>query len=122
MDFEAAAKLSGAGFVVLKNGLAKMERALGQFMLDVHTTDHGYTEIAPPLLVRDEVMYGTAQLPKFAIDQFAAVRELTAQERYKLRDDVLNALLTPEERTFLDAPFTGDGDEITMTPDEVVVM
>src|SRR5215212_2117299 len=70
MDFETAAKLSGARFVVLKSGLARMERALGQFFVDVHTTEHGYTEIAPPLLVRDEVMYGTAQLPKFAEDQF----------------------------------------------------
>jgi seryl-tRNA synthetase len=72
MDFETAAKLSGARFVVLKKGLARLERALGQFMLDVHTTDHGYTEVAPPLLVRDDVMYGTAQLPKFFDDQFAA--------------------------------------------------
>jgi seryl-tRNA synthetase len=80
MDFEAAAKLSGARFVVLKNGLAKMERALGQFMLDVHTTDHGYTEIAPPLLVRDEIMFGTAQLPKFEEDQFQATRPLSEQE------------------------------------------
>src|ERR1700704_1237672 len=70
MDFETAAKLSGARFVVLKKGLARMERALGQFMLDLHTTEHGYTEGHPPLLVRDEVMYGTAQLPKFAEDQF----------------------------------------------------
>src|SRR5712675_1325360 len=70
MDFETAAKLSGARFVVLKKGLARLERALGQFMLDVHTTEHGYTEINPPLLVRDEVMFGTAQLPKFAEDQF----------------------------------------------------
>jgi seryl-tRNA synthetase len=70
MDFETAAKLSGARFVVLKRGLARLERALGQFMLDVHTTEHGYTEVAPPLLVRDEVMFGTAQLPKFADDQF----------------------------------------------------
>ncbi len=70
MDFEAAAKLSGARFVVLKKGLARLERALGQFMLDVHTTDHGYTEVAPPLLVRDEVMFGTAQMPKFEEDQF----------------------------------------------------
>ena len=74
MDFETAAKLSGARFVVLKSGLARMERALGQFMLDLHTTEHGYTEIAPPLLVRDEVMYGTAQLPKFEDDQFWADR------------------------------------------------
>ena len=70
MDFETAAKLSGARFVVLKKGLARLERALGQFMLDLHTTEHGYAEINPPLLVRDEVMYGTAQLPKFAEDQF----------------------------------------------------
>jgi seryl-tRNA synthetase len=70
MDFETAAKLSGARFVVLKGELARLERALGQFMLDVHTREHGYTEVAPPLLVRDEVMFGTAQLPKFADDQF----------------------------------------------------
>jgi seryl-tRNA synthetase len=71
MDFEAAAKLSGSRFVVLKKGLARLERALGQFMLDLHTGVHGYTEIAPPLMVRDEVMFGTAQLPKFVEDQFA---------------------------------------------------
>src|SRR5215471_453285 len=71
MDFETAAKLSGARFVVLKQGLARLERALGQFMLDVHTSEHGYTEVAPPLLVRDEAMFGTAQLPKFAEDQFS---------------------------------------------------
>src|SRR6195256_2106659 len=70
MDFETAAKLSGARFVVLKKGLARMERALGQFMLDVHTDEHGYTEVNPPLLVRDDVMFGTAQLPKFRDDQF----------------------------------------------------
>ena len=74
MDFETAAKLSGARFVVLKSGLARMERAIGQFMVDLHTTEHGYTEIAPPLLVRDEVMYGTAQLPKMEEDQFWAVK------------------------------------------------
>jgi seryl-tRNA synthetase len=70
MDFEAAAKLSGARFVVLKKGLARLERALGQFMLDVHTGEHGYTEINPPLLVHDDVMFGTAQLPKSAEDMF----------------------------------------------------
>ena len=72
MDFETAAKLSGARFVVLKGALAKLERALMQFMLDLHTTEHGYTEINPPVLVRDEAMFGTAQLPKFKEDQFAA--------------------------------------------------
>jgi seryl-tRNA synthetase len=70
MDFETAAKLSGARFVVLKKGLARLERAIGQFMLDLHTNEHGYTEVNPPLLVRDEVMFGTGQLPKFEEDQF----------------------------------------------------
>jgi seryl-tRNA synthetase len=71
MDFEAAAKLSGARFVVLKKGLARLERAIGQFMLDLHTNEHGYTEINPPLLVKDTTMFGTAQLPKFQEDQFS---------------------------------------------------
>jgi seryl-tRNA synthetase len=72
MDFETAAKLSGARFVVLKGALARMERALTQFMLDLHTGEHGYEEVAPPLLVRDGAMFGTAQLPKFREDQFRA--------------------------------------------------
>ena len=76
MDFETAAKLSGARFVVLKGGLARLERALGQFMLDLHTSEHGYTEVNPPLLVRDEAMFGTAQLPKFEDDQFSALRTI----------------------------------------------
>ena len=76
MDFETAAKLSGSRFVVLRKGLARLERALGQFMLDLHTTEHGYVEVAPPLLVQDEVMFGTAQLPKFAYDQFMTARNL----------------------------------------------
>lgn len=70
MDFETAAKLSGARFVVLKGALAKLDRALAQFMLDTHTMDHGYTEVQPPLLVSSDVMYGTTQLPKFEDDQF----------------------------------------------------
>ncbi len=70
MDFERAAKLSGARFTVLTGQLAKLERALGQFMLDLHTTEHGYTEVSSPLMVRDEAMYGTGQLPKFAEDLF----------------------------------------------------
>jgi seryl-tRNA synthetase len=73
MDFEIAAKLSGARFVVLKGALARLERALEQFMLDLHTSEHGYTEISPPVLVRDAAMFGTAQLPKFEEDQFWAV-------------------------------------------------
>ncbi|MFO0993061.1 MAG: serine--tRNA ligase [Hyphomicrobiales bacterium] len=70
MDFETAAKLSGARFVVLKGQMARLERALASFMLDLHTGTHGYTEINPPLLVREEAMFGTAQLPKFREDQF----------------------------------------------------
>ncbi len=75
MDFAAAAKLSGARFVVLKKGLARLERAIGQFMLDLHTSEHGYIEVNPPLLVRDEAMFGTAQLPKFREDQFSVAGE-----------------------------------------------
>ncbi|MEZ5845565.1 MAG: serine--tRNA ligase [Geminicoccaceae bacterium] len=70
MDFERAAKLSGARFTVLKGGLARLERAIAQFMLDLQTGEHGYLEVSPPLLVRDEVLYGTGQLPKFAEDLF----------------------------------------------------
>jgi len=70
MDFEGAAALSGSRFVVLKNGIARLERALGQFMLDMHTGNHGYEEVTPPLLVRDEALFGTGQLPKFSEDLF----------------------------------------------------
>jgi seryl-tRNA synthetase len=70
MDFETAAKLSGARFVVLKKGLARLERALGQFMLDLHTSEHGYVEVNPPLLVREHAPYGTGNLPKSADDMF----------------------------------------------------
>ena len=70
MDFSGAAALSGARFTVLRGGLARLERALGQFMLDLHTGEHGYTEVNPPLMVRDATMFGTGQLPKFAEDLF----------------------------------------------------
>ena len=70
MDFEAAQKISGARFVVLKGALARLERALAQFMLDTHTTEFGYTEVNPPLMVRDHTAYGTGNLPKFADDLF----------------------------------------------------
>ena len=73
MDFETAARVSGSRFVYLKGGLALLERALGQFMLDTHTTKNGYTEIAPPLIVNNGSMLGTAQLPKFEEDQFQVV-------------------------------------------------
>lgn len=70
MDFEAASRIAGSRFVVLQGHLARLERALGQFMLNLHTDEHGYTEVVPPLLVRDEALFGTSQLPKFAEDLF----------------------------------------------------
>ena len=75
MDFARAAKLSGSRFVVLKGALARLERAIAQFMLDLHTREFGYTEISPPLLVRDEVVFGTGQLPKQAEDMFRTTDE-----------------------------------------------
>jgi seryl-tRNA synthetase len=87
MDFEVAAKLSGARFVVLKRGLARLERAIGQFMLDLHTNEHGYSEINPPLLVRNDVMFGTGQLPKFEEDQFWAIKgELVSASEFAAAD------------------------------------
>src|SRR5690606_7450159 len=76
MDFEAAARISGARFVVLRGALARLERALGAYMLDTHTGEFGYTETRPPLLVRDEAPYGTGQLPKFAEDLFRTTNGL----------------------------------------------
>jgi seryl-tRNA synthetase len=97
MDFETAAKLSGARFVVLKKGLARLERAIGQFMLDLHTNEHGYAEINPPLLVRDDVMFGTGQLPKFEDDQFWAIKgELLATAGGDLRTERLGLIPTAE--------------------------
>ena len=74
MDFDVGARISGARFVVLKGALARLDRALGAFMLDMMTTEHGYTEVVPPLLVRDEAVFGTGQLPKFSDDLFKATR------------------------------------------------
>jgi seryl-tRNA synthetase len=103
MDFETAAKLSGARFVVLKKGLARLERAIGQFMLDLHTNEHGYTEINPPLLVRNDVMFGTGQLPKFEDDQFWAVKgelltagEVVEGQLGRLKDERLGLIPTAE--------------------------
>ncbi|MEM9619194.1 MAG: serine--tRNA ligase [Pseudomonadota bacterium] len=70
MDFEAAARMSGSRFVLLKGQLARFERAIANFMLDLHTGEFGYTECQPPLLVKDEALYGTGQLPKFSEDLF----------------------------------------------------
>lgn len=99
MDFETAAKLSGSRFVLLRGQLARLERALGQFMLDLHTTEHGYTEINPPILVRDEAMYGTAQLPKFRDDQFAVSNGLwlVPTAEVPLTNTVRESLLSEEE-------------------------
>lgn len=85
LDFEAAARMSGARFAVLKGGLARLERAIGQFMLDMQTGRHGYTEVNPPLLVRDEAMFGTGQLPKFEEDLFQT--PLYAAEIYRELED-----------------------------------
>lgn len=74
MDFEAAARLSGSRFVVLRNQIARLERALANFMLDLHTTEFGFTEMSVPYLVRDSAVYGTGQLPKFEEDLFRTTR------------------------------------------------
>ncbi len=73
MDFEAAARVAGARFVVLKGALARIERALGAFMLDLQTTEFGYREVSPPILVRDDALFGTGQLPKFEADLFVTL-------------------------------------------------
>ena len=76
MDFATAAKMSGSRFVLLRGALARLERAIGQFMIDLHVNEHGYTEVAPPLLVREEALYGTGQLPKFAEENFRTTNDL----------------------------------------------
>ncbi len=98
MDFEAASKMSGARFVVLKGQLARLERALGQFMLDVQTQEHCYLEVSPPLLVRDEAVFGTNQLPKFAEDLFHTTdgRWLIPTAEVSLTN-LVREQITPEE-------------------------
>jgi seryl-tRNA synthetase len=99
MDFEAAARTSGARFVFLKGDLARMERALGAFMLDIQTREHGYLEISPPLLVRDEAAFGTGQLPKFAEDLFRTTdgRWLIPTAEVSLTNMVLGQILDEPE-------------------------
>ena len=82
IDFETANKLSGSRFVVLKDKIALLERALINFMLDVHTNEFKYTEISPPLIVNEDVMFGTGQLPKFEEDQFEIKLETSDQRKY----------------------------------------
>lgn len=99
MDFEAAARMSGARFVVLKKEVARLERAIGQFMLDLQTVEHGYTEVSPPLLVKDEALFGTGQLPKFADDLFhtADDRWLIPTAEVSLTNIVREQLVAEEE-------------------------
>ena len=99
MDFEAAARMSGSRFVVLKGELARLERALGQFMLDIQTREHGYLEVSPPLLVRDEAVFGTGQLPKFSDDLFRTTdgRWLIPTAEVSLTN-LVREQITPEEQ------------------------
>src|SRR5205085_6802426 len=92
---------------VLKSGLARMERAIGQFFVDVHTTEHDYTEIAPPLLVRDEVMFGTGQLPKFFEDQFAAYQASNIEAHELSSDTHVGRIVTRQ---------VGDSDRYWLIP------
>lgn len=98
MDFEAAAKLAGSRFVLLKGRIARLERALAAFMLDLQTREFGYTEVAPPLLVREEILFGTGQLPKFAEDQFRTVddRWLIPTAEVPLTNLVAGDILDPD--------------------------
>ncbi|MFC5342457.1 serine--tRNA ligase [Brevundimonas staleyi] len=97
LDFEAAAKMSGARFAVLKGGLARLERAVGQFMLDVQTTEHGYLEVNPPYLVRDDAMFGTGQLPKFEEDLFRVGEHLLIPTAEVSLTNLVREMITPEE-------------------------
>jgi len=99
MDFEAAAKMSGARFVVLKGQLARLNRALGQFMLDYQTAENGYTEVNPPLLVKDHALYGTGQLPKFSEDLFRTTMDhwLIPTAEVSLTNLVRESIVAEEE-------------------------
>lgn len=99
MDFETAAKIAGSRFVVLKSDIARLERALGQYMLDLHTREHGFTEVVAPLLVRPEALFGTGQLPKFAEDAFQTTddRWLIPTSEVSLTNLVRESMLSKEE-------------------------
>jgi seryl-tRNA synthetase len=99
MDFETATKMAGSRFTILRGGLARLERALGQFMLDTHTGQHGYTEHTVPFLVNDATMFGTNQLPKFAEDSFRTTdgRWLIATSEIPLTNTVAGEIV-PEAR------------------------
>lgn len=95
MDFATAAKMSGSRFVLLRSGLARLERALAQFMLDTHTQEHGYTEVSAPLLVRAEALFGTGQLPKFEEDMFKTTsgHYLVSTSEISLTNSVLDSIV-----------------------------
>jgi len=95
MDFETAAKMSGARFVLLRDGVAHLERALAQFMLDTHTREHGYTELSAPLLVRPEALFGTGQLPKFEEDMFKTTsgHYLVSTSEISLTNTVMDSIV-----------------------------
>jgi len=96
MDFEAAARMSGARFVVLKKDLARLERAIAQFMLDLHTEEFGYTEVSPPYMVRNPALFGTNQLPKFEDDLFFT-NAVSAQSQLRLISDEIGKVLEAAE-------------------------
>ncbi len=108
MDFEQTAKISGSRFVTLKAGLAKMERALANFMLDVHTNNFGYMEVSPPLLVRDDAMFGAGQLPKFAEDSFVTTdgHRLIPTAEVSLVNLVADSVIEAEKLPLRFAAFT----------------
>jgi seryl-tRNA synthetase len=114
MDFERAAKLSGARFVVLSGTLARLERALGAFMLDLQTGEHGYREVSPPILVRDHALFGTGQLPKFGEDLFVTTSDHylipTAEVPLTnlLREESLEDAVLPRRRTALTPCFRAE--------------
>ena len=114
MDFETAAKLSGSRFTVVQGGIARLERALGQFMLDMHTREHGYTEVNVPLLVRDDAMYGTGQLPKFSEDLFQTREGFwlipTAEVSLTnlVREEIVDAATLPRRYTALTPCFRSE--------------
>ena len=114
MDFETAAKMSGARFVINKGALARLERALGQFMLDLHTSVHGYQEVNPPILVKDHAMFGTGQLPKFADDLFRVLPDYwlipTAEVSLTnmVRDNILDEAVLPLRLTALTPCFRAE--------------
>ena len=117
MDFEAAARMSGARFVVLKKQIARLERALGQFMLDLQTEQHGYIEISPPLLVKDNALFGTGQLPKFKEDLFATTY-FDWDEYDEIKEDFVGKIVRTHEdeiKTALLEALEAAGDSVDPT-------